>query len=83
MELPRTAAEQARSGRAVSLSELKTGDLVFFNTRGFPNSHSGIYLGNGKFIHAPRSGKSISVSDMATQYWVSRFNGARRLLKQP
>jgi len=82
MDLPRTAAEQARTGKAVSRDELQTGDIVFFNTRGFANSHSGIYLGKGKFIHAPSSGKSISISDMNEAYWTAHFNGARRVLRQ-
>jgi len=82
MDLPRTAAEQARSGKAVTRDDLQTGDIVFFNTRGFANSHSGIYLGKGKFIHAPSSGKSISISDMNESYWTTRFNGARRVLRQ-
>ncbi|WP_144373790.1 C40 family peptidase [Vogesella urethralis] len=83
MNLPRTAAEQARQGRSVARNELKAGDIVFFDTRGFRYSHSGIYLGNGKFIHAPRTGKNIGISDMTLPYWVKRFNGARRVLTPP
>ncbi|MCL6262384.1 C40 family peptidase [Craterilacuibacter sp. RT1T] len=79
VNLPRTAAEMARAGRAVERDELAAGDLVFFNTRGFRNSHAGIYLGGNKFIHAPRSGKNIEVSNMTGSYWVSRYNGARRV----
>ncbi|MCP9759856.1 NlpC/P60 family protein [Aquitalea sp. S1-19] len=79
VNLPRTAAEMARAGRAVERNELAAGDLVFFNTRGFRNSHAGIYLGGNKFIHAPRSGKNIEVSNMTGSYWVSRYNGARRV----
>ena len=80
-ELPRTAAEQARQGRAVGMGELQAGDIVFFNTRGFRFSHSGIYLGKGKFIHAPSAGKTIGISDMTQAYWVKRFDGARRILQ--
>lgn len=79
VNLPRTAAEMARVGRAVDRSELMPGDLVFFNTRGFSYSHVGIYLGNGKFIHSPRTGKSIEVAPLNQSYWVSRYNGARRV----
>lgn len=79
VNLPRTAAEMARAGRAVERNELAAGDLVFFNTRGFRNSHAGIYLGGNKFIHAPRSGKNIEVANMTGSYWVSRYNGARRV----
>lgn len=81
VNLPRTAAEMARSGRAVDKSELAPGDLVFFNTRGFANSHVGIYMGNGKFIHAPRTGKNIEVANINQSYWVGRYNGARRVAR--
>jgi cell wall-associated NlpC family hydrolase len=79
VNLPRTSAEMARAGRAVSKSELMPGDLVFFNTRGFSYSHVGIYLGNGKFIHAPRTGKNIEVTALNQSYWLGRYNGARRV----
>lgn len=81
VNLPRTAAEMARVGREVSQDELKPGDLVFFNTRGFRYSHVGIYLGNSKFIHSPRTGKNIQVANMSQSYWVGRYNGARRVTR--
>jgi cell wall-associated NlpC family hydrolase len=81
VSLPRTAAEMARVGRPVDRSELMPGDLVFFNTRGFSYSHVGIYLGNGKFIHAPRTGKNIEVSQLGQSYWSSHFTGARRVAR--
>lgn len=77
--LPRTAAGMAQVGREIERDELKAGDLVFFNTRGFRYSHVGIYLGNNKFIHSPRTGKSIQVANMSQSYWTSRYNGARRV----
>ena len=79
VNLPRTAAEMARVGKAVGREELAAGDLVFFNTRGFRNSHAGIYLGGSKFIHSPRSGKNIEVSNMGNSYWATRYDGARRV----
>ncbi|SCK22712.1 C40 family peptidase [Vogesella sp. LIG4] len=79
--LPRTAAEMARVGREVPQAELKPGDLVFFNTRGFRYSHVGIYLGNNKFIHSPRTGKNIEVANITQSYWVSHYNGARRVAR--
>ncbi|HJU49384.1 MAG TPA: NlpC/P60 family protein [Pseudogulbenkiania sp.] len=79
VNLPRTAAEMAHTGKAVDKSELAPGDLVFFNTRGFQYSHVGIYMGGGKFIHSPRTGKSVEVSNMSQSYWTSRYNGARRV----
>ncbi|MDF0606080.1 C40 family peptidase [Neisseriaceae bacterium TC5R-5] len=79
VNLPRTVIEMAKLGRAVNKSELVPGDLVFFNTRGFNYSHAGIYMGNGKFIHAPRTGKNIEVVNMNQSYWTARYNGARRV----
>lgn len=81
LNLPRSAAEQAQVGRPVSRDELKPGDVLFFNTRGFNYSHNGLYLGNGRFIHAPRTGKNIEITNLNASYWSSRFNGARRMVK--
>jgi hypothetical protein len=53
--------------------------LVFFNTRGFAYSHVGMYMGNGKFIHAPRTGRNVEVVNINQSYWQSRWNGARRI----
>lgn len=80
--LPRTAAEMSRVGERVSASELKPGDLVFFNTMRRTFSHVGIYLGDNHFLHAPRPGAEVRVENMATDYWVKRYNGARRVIEQ-
>ncbi|MEY4076068.1 MAG: Murein DD-endopeptidase MepH precursor [Pseudomonadota bacterium] len=77
--LPRRAEEQAKVTEEISRSELKPGDLVFFNTLKRTFSHVGIYVGDGKFIHAPRPGKAVQVDDMREAYWQKRFNGARRV----
>ena len=77
--LPRSAEEQAKVTEEISRSELKPGDLVFFNTLKRTFSHVGIYVGDGKFIHAPRPGKAVRVDDMREAYWQQRFNGARRV----
>jgi cell wall-associated NlpC family hydrolase len=79
MVLPRRAAEQARATQTISRDELKPGDLVFFNTMRSAFSHVGIYIGDNKFIHAPRTGAQVRVEDMRENYWVKRFNGARRV----
>ena len=81
-ELPRTTYEIARLGAAVSKGELKPGDLVFFNTMRRSFSHVGIYLGDQKFLHAPRTGLRVRIEDMTGPYWAARFNGARRLAPQ-
>jgi cell wall-associated NlpC family hydrolase len=78
--LPRRADEQAKLSSLVPIKkdELKPGDLVFFNTMRRTFSHVGIYVGEGKFIHAPRSGSKVRVEDMREAYWAKRFTGARR-----
>lgn len=82
--LPRTAKDMSQEGEAVAEADLKPGDLVFFNTRKNPNSHVGIYAGNGEFVHASsRRSKQVTVSRLNDTYWSSRFNGARRVLPTP
>lgn len=80
--LPRTAAEQAAATNRIQKADLKPGDLVFFNTLRRTNSHVGIYVGDGKFIHSPRSGAHVRVESMNISYWQSRFDGARRVLQE-
>jgi cell wall-associated NlpC family hydrolase len=78
--LPRRADQQAKEAGLVDVKkdELRPGDLVFFNTMRRAFSHVGIYIGEGKFIHAPRAGGEVRIEDMSQSYWVKRFNGARR-----
>jgi len=80
MVLPRRADEQARSPSllAIGRHELRPGDLVFFNTMRATFSHVGIYVGDNKFIHAPRTGAEVRIEDMGDSYWSRRFTGARR-----
>jgi cell wall-associated NlpC family hydrolase len=77
--LPRRSDEQAAATQKIDRSELKPGDLVFFNTMRRAFSHVGIYVGDGKFIHSPRSGAQVRMEDMRNTYWTKRFNGARRV----
>jgi cell wall-associated NlpC family hydrolase len=77
--LPHNAKAIAQQGERVEKNELKPGDLVFFNTMRRAFSHVGIYLGNGQFVHAPRSGARVRVEDMSDGYWTRRYNGARRI----
>lgn len=77
--LPRRADQQAEATEAIDHTDLKPGDLVFFNTMKRAFSHVGIYVGEGKFIHAPRAGGAVRVEDMRIAYWRTRFNGARRV----
>ena len=80
LDLPRTAREMARLGDKVGMDDLKPGDLVFFNTMRRAFSHVGIYMGDGRFLHAPARGGKVRIEDMDKAYWTQRFNGARRLL---
>lgn len=77
--LPRTAAEQASATQTIEVADLQPGDLVFFNTMRRAFSHVGVYVGDGKFIHSPRTGAQVRVEDMGVSYWQTRFNGARRV----
>ena len=81
--LPRSAAQQAAATEKIESSELKPGDLVFFNTMRRTFSHVGIYVGNGKFIHSPKPGGEVRIEDMKTSYWARRFDGARRVATDP
>lgn len=79
VSLPRRTADQRSVGRAVKRGALEPGDLVFYNTRGRPYSHVGIYLGDGMFVHAPRRGQRVRLENIDNPYWRARFDGARRL----
>ena len=79
MNLPRRAEEMSRVGEKVSMSNLKPGDLVFFNTMRRTFSHVGIYIGDNKFVHSPSTGSTIRVDDLDSSYWEKRFTGARRI----
>jgi cell wall-associated NlpC family hydrolase len=77
LTIPRTAREQYRTTRRISMTELKEGDLLFFNTTGGV-SHVGIYLQNNKFIHATSS-RGVMVSDLFQNYYLKRYVGAGRI----
>ncbi|MCS6957828.1 MAG: C40 family peptidase [Aquificaceae bacterium] len=82
IRLPRSTKEQAQAGIPIDTEELLPGDLLFYSTYRKGPSHVGIYIGNGKMVHASeRSG--ITVSRIDEPYWQSRFLFARRVLKTP
>ncbi|RTK97125.1 MAG: peptidoglycan endopeptidase [Neisseriaceae bacterium] len=81
INLPRTAAEQAKVGKRVSIDDLQPGDLMFFNSKRGSNTHVGMYLGNNKFIQSPRTGDVIKISEF-TDSWRKRFNGAKRIVSE-
>lgn len=80
VNLPRTAAEMGRRGTSLDRRDVASGDLVFFNTTGQPNSHVGIYVGQNRFVHAPATGGTVRLEDMTKSYWASRYMGARRVV---
>jgi cell wall-associated NlpC family hydrolase len=75
IDLPRTTYSQFDTGRRVSRAGLEPGDLVFFDGVG----HVGLYVGGGRFIHAPHSGTTVQISSLGDAWYGSRFDGARRL----
>ena len=78
--LPRTATSQFKKGRPVAKVDLQEGDLVFFqNTYKKGISHVGIFIGDGKFVHAANAKKGVIVTPLDTPYYAHRFAGARRL----
>lgn len=82
LNLPRTSAEQAKMGHHVNRSELQAGDMVFFRTMGGGRiSHVGLYIGNDRFIHAPRTGKNIEITSLSHKYWGAKYAFGRRVKK--
>lgn len=79
LTLPHGARAISQLGQNVPIEQLQPGDLVFFNTLKTAFSHVGIYIGEGRFIHAPSSGGTVLVQNMNDSYWTKRFNGARRM----
>ena len=83
IRIPRTANEMyhLRDARPVDRGELESGDLVFFRTRGRGTAdHVGVYVGNGKFIQSPRTGRDIQITSLSEDYWVRHYVGARRVV---
>lgn len=78
-DLPRTSAEQFKTGKEVAFEDLKFGDLVFFNTTGESASHVGIYLGDDLFAHASVS-LGVTISSLESFYYKKRYEGARRIV---
>jgi len=79
IDLPRISREQANAGQVVAdRAAMAAGDLVFFGRRGRVD-HVGIYIGEGKFVHAPSRGKDVTVSSLDGGYWAGRFLQARRV----
>jgi cell wall-associated NlpC family hydrolase len=83
MNLPRRSADMSvMQGKVVAKDKLKTGDLLFFSTGGKRGgvNHAGIYVGGGRFVHAPRKGRNVSVSSLDAEYWQKTFTVAKRVI---
>lgn len=81
IDLPHQSGSQYQMGTAVSRSEMRAGDLVFFNTSGKGVSHVGIYVGDGKFAHAS-STRGVTISSLDDSYYVNRYVGAKRIMSK-
>ena len=79
VSVPHNTAQQRSASRRIKVSELQRGDLLFFDQEGKKNSHVGIYLGDGKFVHAPSSGKSVRSDSLSSPYWKKHLSEARRI----
>ncbi len=77
VKLSGSAADIAQRGRAIGTAELRPGDLVFFNTRHRPHSHVGIYIGDGRFVHAPSTQGKVRIDTLGHAWFASRFEEAR------
>jgi murein DD-endopeptidase len=79
VKLPRDTYTQRREGQLVIKSGLRRGDLVFFDQEGKKSSHVGLYLGDGRFVHAPSTGGTVRVDDLDAAYWRKHFVEGRRI----
>jgi cell wall-associated NlpC family hydrolase len=79
LQLPRTSSEMSQLGAPLEAVQLQPGDLVFFDTTGSPYSHVGIFVGENRFVHSPRTGKAIMLTSLNDKYWRAHYIGARRI----
>jgi cell wall-associated NlpC family hydrolase len=82
IKLPRTIREMSSKGQGIGNQAPAPGDLVFFNTTGDKYSHAGIYVGQGRFVHAPSAGGTVRLDFITTPYWAAKFVEARRVTTQ-
>lgn len=78
--LPRVSRDQGNFGTAISRSNLKAGDLVFFASNGTTINHVGLYLGNSEFIHSPRPGETVRIDKLTSNYYNNNYFSARRVI---
>jgi len=80
LRLPHSAEKIASQTRPITREKLRPGDLVFFNTMNRPYSHMGLYIGEGRFVHAPSSKGRVRIERLDSRYFAERFDGARTLI---
>ena len=80
MQLRGNAASMARAARPVDLANLQSGDLLFFNTLGYSFSHVGIYVSDGRFVHASNPRTGVRTDRLDNKYYAARFEGAKTVL---
>jgi hypothetical protein len=83
VNLPRTTEQMGNVGVSISTDEISPGDLIFFNTTGRAHSHVGIYVGQYRFVNAPKTGGAVRIDYVTNPYWAQRFDGIRRITANP
>ena len=76
VNVPRTSSQQAQAAQRVNRAQMQPGDVVFFATRNGPINHVGIYIGDGRFVHAPSTGSQVRIEPLNTSYWQPRLQFA-------
>ncbi len=79
IRLPHFSGYQWNSGRRIAVSELRPGDIVFFHAGPSGPGHEGLYIGNGRFVHAPHTGDVVKISSLDDPYYAGQFAGGRRM----
>jgi cell wall-associated NlpC family hydrolase len=80
IELPRSSREQIQAGERVAKEDMEIGDLVFFSSDGRNPTHVGVYIGNGRFLHAEQKAGHVIISNLSQPWYAQRFLGARRVV---
>jgi len=81
IKIPRTVKQQYEKCDKINKDGLRRGDLVFFSTYAPGPTHVGIFIGEGKFIHSPTTGKKVEISDLSNVYWDKAYYGAGSYIK--
>src|SRR5688572_19724069 len=79
VRLPRDTEQQRLGAQVIPAGELRRGDLIFFDQEGKKHNHVGIYLGDGRFVHAPSTGKAVRSDRLDSPYWRRHLSETRRL----